>query len=69
MPSISPYPANVSIKPIADGSHVFQAGQFKGSVEKRQNWGTDWLARPEHGVPRFFSTKTQAVFYLLHEEG
>lgn len=66
--SISPYPASVRIKPICDGSQVFQHEQYRGTVEKRNNWGSDWLARPENGVARYFSSKVDAVRYLLIDE-
>ena len=66
--SLSPYPDSVRIKAICDGSQVFQHEQYRGYVEKRNNWGVEWIARPEHGVPRSFSNKVDAVKYLLIDE-
>lgn len=63
--SLSPYPASVTIKPIADGSQVFQHGRYRGYVEKRNNWGVEWVARPEEGECRVFKEKVKAVRYLL----
>lgn len=67
-PSISPYHVSVMVKPIADGSQVFQHGQYRGYVEKRNNWGIEWVSRPEHGEPRCFKSKVDAVRYLLIDE-
>lgn len=55
------------MKNTADGAQVFDGNKFKGEVQKVNNWGKDWLARPEEPgkVNQFFSTKTDAVFYLL----
>lgn len=58
---ISPYPANVRIK----GDQVFRDGKYLGCVDRVQNWGTDFLARPEVGGNKFFATKTEAVFHIL----
>lgn len=66
--SLSPYPASVTIKPIADGSQVFQHGRYRGYVEKRNNWGVEWVARPEEGECRVFKEKVKAVRYLLLDE-
>lgn len=66
--SISPYPDYVCIKPICDGAQVFQHEHYRGTVEKVENWGTQWLARPEQGTPRFFKGKVEAVQYLLIDE-
>jgi hypothetical protein len=59
--SISPYPANVRIK----GDQVFRDEKYLGYVDRVQNWGTDFLARPEQGGNKFFRTKTEAVFHIL----
>jgi hypothetical protein len=37
-------------------------------VERRSNWGDDWLARPKHGIARYFPNKVEAVKYLLIDE-
>ena len=66
--SLSPYAENVRIKPIAEGSQVFQSDHYKGYVEKRANWGVEWVARPETGVARAFKNKVDAVQYLLIDE-
>ena len=70
--SISPYPENVKIK----GDYVFMGGKFIGTVEKMQNWGKDFLARPEsynddYKKNAFFKTRTDATNYLLnhHTQG
>lgn len=61
--SISPYPANVKVN---GASQVFKDGKYLGYVDKVQNWGTDFLARPEIGQDNaFFKTKTEAVLYLI----
>ncbi len=61
--SISPYPANVTVK----GDNVFKDGKYLGYVDRVQNWGTDFLARPEDArrPNQFFNTKTRAVNYLI----
>ena len=66
--SLSPYPDSVRIKPIVDGSQVFQFEQYKGYVEKRNNWGLEWVARPENGIARVFKNKVDAVEYLLIDD-
>ncbi len=59
--SISPYPPHITVK----GNNVFSHGKYVGYVDKVQNWGTDFLARPIKGYDNaFFSTKTEAVLYL-----
>jgi len=64
---ISPYPADVRIKNIADGCQVFKGPKFIGEVAIVANWGTDMLARPVNGTNKFFAKRTDAVNYLLEQ--
>ena len=44
-------------------------GRYLGYIDKVQNWGTDFLARPESGINNaFFATKTEAVKYLYENK-
>jgi hypothetical protein len=63
--NISPYPPNVRVL----GNNVFLDHKYMGFVEKVQNWGTDFLAKPDwfqiSKINRFFKTKTEAVKYII----
>ena len=62
--SISPYPEYIKVS----GDNVFVRGKFVGYVDRIKNWGDDFLARSETGLPnKYFNTKTKAVFYLAGE--
>ena len=60
--SISPYPEGVA---VSKSGQVFLQGKYLGYVDKVPNWGCDFLARPEPGPNKFFTTQTEAVRYLL----
>lgn len=60
--SISPYPENVTVN---KAGQVFLNGKYLGYVDKVNNWGTDFLARPEHKPNKFFTTKTEATRYIF----
>lgn len=63
--SISPYPSDVRVNAAG---HVFKAGKYIGYVDKVDNWGANHLARCENGKPnKFFSTRTEAVLYMIAE--
>lgn len=63
--NISPYPPNVLMR----ANNVFLDEKYMGFVEKVQNWGKDFLARPESSQinkpNKFFETKTEAVKYII----
>lgn len=60
--SITPYPDNVRVN---QAGQVFLDGKYLGYVDKVQNWGCDYLARPETKPNRFFKTRTEAVEYII----
>ena len=62
MKTISPYPTNVKVN---SARQVFRDGKYLGYIDKVENWGTDFLARPESGQNKFFKKQSDAVFYLL----
>jgi hypothetical protein len=63
--NLSPYPPNVRI----NGDNVFLDERYMGFVDKVQNWGKDFFARPDslqtNKPNKFFSTKTEAVKYII----
>ena len=63
--SLSPYPSNVRLKPIADGCQIFQDDHYRGEVEQVNDWGVKWRARPHRGEVRTFTAKQDAVRYVL----
>ena len=63
--SLSPYPACVRLKPIADGCQIFQHEYYRGYIEHVMDWGKKWRARPHEGEVRTFTKRQEAVAYLL----
>lgn len=44
---------------------VFLDGKYLGYVDKVENWGANFLARPESGGNKFFASQTEAVLHIL----
>jgi hypothetical protein len=60
--NLHPYPEGTKVNAAGQ---VFLHGKYLGYVDRVQNWGADFLARPENGRNKFFTTKSQAALYIL----
>ena len=62
---VNPYPSNVHIKPISNGTQVFYSDKYIGEVTHVKNWGDDYFARCEFGPNKYHATRMIATLYLI----